>query len=133
MIGYAPGSGKYRGAVGALIVVIASACYVATWELIYFKLAPDYPARFQAYSVERVRASGDSPEEIERKVAEIEKFAEMYRNPAINAAITFIEPLPVGLVIALVSAGILSRGAVAGTGGAAGGWATRATATTVHR
>jgi hypothetical protein len=83
--------------------------------------------------VERVRASGDSPEEIERKVAEIEKFAEMYRNPAINAAITFIEPLPVGLVIALVSAGILSRGVVAGTGGAGGGWATRATATTVHR
>jgi hypothetical protein len=33
----------------------------------------------------------------------------MYRNPAYNAAMTLLEPLPVGLVIALVSAGVLSR------------------------
>ena len=42
-------------------------------------------------------------------MAEMKKFAEMYRNPLINSAITFLEPLPVGLVIALVSAGILRR------------------------
>lgn len=35
--------------------------------------------------------------------------AELYKNPAFNAAITFLEPLPVGLIIALVSAGILRR------------------------
>ena len=39
----------------------------------------------------------------------MQRFAELYRNPLINAAITFIEPLPVGLVLSLVSAGILSR------------------------
>jgi hypothetical protein len=33
----------------------------------------------------------------------------MYENPVFNSAITFMEPLPVALVIALVSAGILSR------------------------
>jgi hypothetical protein len=33
----------------------------------------------------------------------------MYQNPVYNAAITFLEPLPVGLVIALVSAGVLRR------------------------
>src|SRR4051812_11193280 len=27
--------------VGALIAFIASACYVATWEFIYFKITPD--------------------------------------------------------------------------------------------
>jgi hypothetical protein len=37
------------------------------------------------------------------------EFAELYKNPAINAAITFIEPLPVGLIIALVTAGVLSQ------------------------
>jgi hypothetical protein len=37
------------------------------------------------------------------------KLAVMYRNPAINAAMTLAEPLPVGLIIALVSAGVLSR------------------------
>src|SRR6185312_7512550 len=29
-------------AVGILIVLIASACYVVTWEIVYFKLAPGF-------------------------------------------------------------------------------------------
>ena len=33
----------------------------------------------------------------------------MLNNPLINAAMTFIEPFPVGLVVTLVSAGILRR------------------------
>jgi uncharacterized protein (TIGR03382 family) len=33
----------------------------------------------------------------------------MYNNPAVNIAVTFLEPLPVALVMALVSAGVLSR------------------------
>jgi Protein of unknown function (DUF4199) len=96
-------------AVGALIAVIASACYVATWEVLYFKIAPEYGANIQAHMIQNARESGESPEAIQEKIAEIERFSEMYRNPFINAAITFLEPLPVGLVIALVSAGVLSR------------------------
>lgn len=96
-------------AVGALIAVVASVCYVVTWEIIYFKLAPDFGAKYQAYAVEQIRASGESQAQIDKKVADLQKFAELYRNPAINAAITFVEPLPIGLVIALVSAGILQR------------------------
>jgi len=97
-------------AVGTLIVVVAAACYVVTWELLYFVLAPDFAAKFQAYMVDSARASGATPAEIQAKVAEMQHFAKLYQNPAINAAITFVEPLPVGLVLALVSAGILSRG-----------------------
>ena len=33
----------------------------------------------------------------------------MYENPLINAAMTFIEPFPVGLVITLISAGVLRK------------------------
>jgi Protein of unknown function (DUF4199) len=95
--------------VGSLIVLVASACYVATWEVIYFKLAPDYSTKLQAYMVESARASGESPEVIQKKVAEVEDFMERYQNPVFNAAMTFREPLPVGLIFALVSAGILSR------------------------
>jgi hypothetical protein len=42
-------------------------------------------------------------------MVEMREFAKLYQNPAINAAITFLEPLPVGLVMAIVSAGILGR------------------------
>lgn len=96
-------------AVGSLIVLIASACYVATWELLYFQLAPEYGENILAHMRERARSGGGSPEEVRQRIAEMERFAEMYRNPAFNAAVTFLEPLPVGLVFALVSAGVLSR------------------------
>jgi Protein of unknown function (DUF4199) len=96
-------------AVGALIALVASVCYVATWQLVYYKLAPDFMAQYQAHAIEEARASGASQAGIDKKVAEMQRFAELYKNPAINVAITFIEPLPVGLIIALVSAGILRR------------------------
>jgi hypothetical protein len=96
-------------AVGAMIAVVASVCYVVTWQIIYYKLAPDFVAKYQAYTIETARASGESQAAIDKRVVDMQRFAEMYRNPAINAAITFIEPLPVGLAFALVSAGILGR------------------------
>ena len=37
------------------------------------------------------------------------RFMELYKNPLVNVAITFVEPFPVGLVITLVCAGILRR------------------------
>ena len=95
--------------LGALITVVASVCYVATWEVIYFKLWPGFSQKYAAYTIDKVKASGASQAVIDQKVAEMRKFAEMYQNPVFNAAITFLEPLPVGLVIALVSAGILRR------------------------
>jgi hypothetical protein len=96
-------------AVGALIMVIASACYVATWELIYFKLKPDYAAKFAAHNIERARRGGGSEAEVQRKVAKMQRLNERYNNPLFNSAVTFLEPLPVGLVFALVSAAVLRR------------------------
>lgn len=96
-------------AVGALISVVASVCYVLTWEVIYFKVAPDFGAKYQAHMLEQARKDGLSADEIAAKKAQMDQFIEWYRNPAINVAITFLEPLPVALVVSLVSAGVLSR------------------------
>jgi len=96
-------------AVGALIAVISSTCYVATWEVMYFKFMPDFLTKYQAHELEKARAGGASADALAKQKAEMDKMSEMYQNPLINSAMTFVEPLPVGLVIALVSAGILSR------------------------
>ena len=95
--------------VGALIGVVSSLCYVATWEVMYFKFMPDYLEKYQARAIEKARASGESEAAIAQRKAEMDKLAVMYKNPAINAAMTFMEPLPVALIVALVSAGVLSR------------------------
>jgi hypothetical protein len=95
--------------VGALIGLVASMCYVATWELVYYKLAPDFGEKYQAHVLDKARKNGESEEAIAQQKATMERFMALYKNPAINVAITFIEPLPVALVVALVSAGVLSR------------------------
>jgi uncharacterized protein DUF4199 len=96
-------------AVGALISLIACLCYVATWELVFYKLSPDFSAKYQAYAIEHAKSSGSSQAEIDKKIADARKFMELYQNPLVNAAVTFLEPLPVALVFTLVSAGILRR------------------------
>ena len=95
-------------AVGALIGVVASACYVATWEVVYFNFMPDYLEKYQAHMVEKARAAGETEASIALQTAEMAKWAEWYKNPAINVAMTLMEPLPVALAIALVSAAVLS-------------------------
>jgi hypothetical protein len=103
-------------AVGLLIAVVASICYVVTWQVMYFNFVPEYAAEYQAYVLEKARADGDSEEELAKKKAEWARYAELYQNPAINAAMTFLEPLPVALIVALVSAGVLSRQKKSGVG-----------------
>ena len=96
-------------AVGALIAAIASVCYVATWEVIFFKFEPDFMDKYTARAIEQVKASGASEAVVAQRTAELTRQAELYKNPLVNVAMTFIEPLPVGLLIAFVSAVVLSR------------------------
>jgi len=95
--------------VGLLIMLVATVCYVATWEFIFFKLAPDFGDKYAAYALEEARQSGATEAEIAETVAEMTEFAEQYRKPLVNIAYTFLEPLPVGLLLSLLSAWLLSR------------------------
>jgi hypothetical protein len=95
--------------VGAMITVVASVCYVVTWEVMYFNFVPEFGAKYQAHVIDKARADGATPAELEKKVAEMQRFAKLYQNPLFNAAVTFLEPLPVGLVFAVLSAAVLRR------------------------
>jgi hypothetical protein len=96
-------------AVGLLITLVASVCYVVTWQFVFYKLAPDFADKYAAYAVESARKSGATSAEIAEKTKEMAEFKEMYRNPFVNIAMTLLEPLPVGLMFTFVSAGVLSR------------------------
>lgn len=107
------GSGRVgfgRGlAVGLLISLISCACYVATWEVIYFTMMPDFVDKYNAHMIERVRASGATPEKIEETRRQGESFKQMYNNPLFNVAMTFIEPFPISAAAALISAAVLRK------------------------
>lgn len=95
--------------VGILITLISCLCYVATWEVLYFKFMPDFMDTYVAHMVEQVKASGATAAQIQKQIEDLNKFKVDYKNPFYNAAMTFIEPFPVGLVITLLSAAVLRR------------------------
>jgi len=95
--------------VGLLITMIATACYVATWQLVQDRLAPDYMDKYATYTLDKARQSGASAAEIAEKTKEMAEFREIYKKPLASIAFTFLEPLPVGLLFSLVAAGVLSR------------------------
>jgi hypothetical protein len=96
-------------AVGLLIATIGSLCYVATWEVMYYKFMPDFYSKYAQSAVEQARKSGKSDAELAKMRASMDAMAKSAQNPLWVAATTFVEPFPVGLVIALVSAGVLRR------------------------
>lgn len=95
--------------VGLLITAVASVCYVATWEVIYYKIAPDFGDKYAAYSVEKAKKSGATDAEIAAKTKQMSEFKDLYKNPLVNIGLTLLEPLPVGILLTLVTAGVLSR------------------------
>jgi hypothetical protein len=94
---------------GLLITAIGTVCYVATWQVAYPRLAPDYLDKYAAYQLEKARESGATEAQIAEETKKMAEFKEMYKNPLVNIAFTFLEPLPVGIVFTLVTAGVLSR------------------------
>ena len=95
--------------VGILIVLVSSILYVITWEILYFNFLPDFVDKYSNYLIEKSRASGASAEEIAAQTKQMNDMKVVYNNPLYNAAFTLLEPLPVGLVMTLISAALLRR------------------------
>jgi hypothetical protein len=98
--------------IGFMIALIASTIYVIVWMIDYFFFIPDFMDRFSAHQLEELKASGISQKELDKEAADMASFMTLYKNPLFNALITYIEILPMGLVVTLISSLILKRKAV---------------------
>ena len=98
---------------GILITLITTVCYVATWEILYFNFMPHFMDSYFAAQIHKVQSAGLDPAATAAQVAAIQHSQQLYQNPFVNMAYTFMEPLPVGLIITLVSAAMLRRRALA--------------------
>ena len=95
--------------IGIMIVLIASTIYVIAWLIAYFFFIPDFSEKYSAHMIDELKASGASQIEIDKQTKEMANFAEMYKNPFFNAMMTYVEILPVGLIVTLISSLILKR------------------------
>jgi hypothetical protein len=96
-------------ACGLLITLITCVCYVAMWEVLYFNFMPHFMDSFFAAQIHKVQSSGLDPATTAAKIAEIQHSQQLYQNPFVNVAYTIMEPLPVGLIITLISAVALRK------------------------
>ncbi len=96
-------------ACGTLITLITCVCYVAMWEVLYFNFIPHFMDSYFAAQIHQVQAAGLDPATTAAKISAIQHSQQLYQNPFVNMAYTFMEPLPVGLIITLISAAVLRR------------------------
>lgn len=93
--------------VGLGISLVASLMYVVAWEITlhatHFTFMDDYSRAM----IESARAKGASPEKLASLTAEMAKMKVQYANPLFRLPMTFVEIFPVGLIVSVVSAGLL--------------------------
>jgi len=95
--------------VGLYIALIGSSAYVLAWLIDYYVFVPDFMDKYVAHTIAKATARGASTAELAKLKEEMAFDAKIYKNPLGVILFTYIEVLPVGLVIALITALILKR------------------------
>lgn len=95
--------------VGILISLISAVCYAASWEIYYRGSGQEFLQKYTAHYLEQLKKDGASEAEIEKSRADMAQFMENYQNFFVRFGITMMEILPVGVIVTLVSAGLLRK------------------------
>lgn len=95
--------------VGFFISLVASTIYVIGWLINYYLFIPDFMDKYAAAMISKAKSSGISADELAKKTAEMAQMKEWYKNPLFVILMTYVEILPVGLIVSLISALILKR------------------------
>ena len=95
--------------IGLYITLIASTMYVVSWLIAYFYFIPDFDEKYTEHILQGMQKSGASQAAIDAKASEMAEMWKNYQNPVICALFTYMEILPVGLLISLIAALILKR------------------------
>ena len=95
--------------MGLYITLIASTFYVVTWLLCNYYIVPDFAEDYGKHMIQKLVDSGAPAAEIDKTKAEMAEFKEMYKNPVNKVLFTYMEIVPVGLLITLIASLIFKR------------------------
>jgi len=102
VIGFWPALG-----IGLGVSFVAGIFYVAAWEALQAMTHMDYATSYSNAIIASGKAKGASAETLAKLSAEMEMFKIQYANPLYRLPMTFAEIFPVGVLVSLVSAGLL--------------------------
>ncbi len=95
--------------LGLLIALISSVIYAFAWMFINHYLYPNFWDDYTAVQLAKAKSDGISDELLKIKEADLLKYKEIYNNPFLAFLITITEILPIGTLVALLSALIFKR------------------------
>jgi hypothetical protein len=95
--------------VGLGITLIGATLYVITWLIDFYCFVPDFMDKYSAEMIRQAQASGATGAALDQKIVGIRQMAAWYKNPVFVVLMTYLEVLPVGIVISLIAALILKR------------------------
>ena len=93
--------------LGLGISVVASIIYVLFWEAALATTSMDFIGVYTETLIQEQLAKGASAEAIAALKTEMLQFATDYANPLYRMPLTFTEIFPIGVLVTLVSAGLL--------------------------
>lgn len=95
--------------VGSLIALVASTMYVVTWLIVYYNFIPDFMDKYSAHIINEAKAAKVSQADLDKQIAQVNSMKKIYKNPFGVILFTYLEILPLGLIVALISSFILKR------------------------
>lgn len=95
--------------IGLYISLISSTIYVVGWLINYYFFIPDFMDKYAAAMIAKAKASGMDAAELAKQTAQMAQMKEWYKNPLFIILMTYVEILPVALLISLIAALILKR------------------------
>jgi hypothetical protein len=89
---------------GLTISLVISTIYVLVWLVIYYNFFPDFMDKYSEMVLKNTK-----PEDFAAKTTEMNQMKEWYKNPLMIILLTYMEILPIGIVVSLIGALILKK------------------------
>lgn len=91
--------------IGLYITAVAGVIYTVSWEIYYRNYGTDFADTYVTQLREGMAADGMTEEAIDEQLASQEAIMQAYKeNMAVRMGITFMEILPVGILVSLICA-----------------------------
>jgi hypothetical protein len=95
--------------IGLGITLVGSTLYVLFWMVDFYAFIPDFMNKYAATMVKDVQNSGLTGAALDKKLAGIKQMQESYKSPVFVFFFTYLEVMPVGIVISLIASLLLRR------------------------
>lgn len=94
---------------GFFITLIASTMYVLAWLAEYYIFIPDFLDKYADHMINYSKAQGITGAGLKSVEDEIAMYRQVYKTPFGVIAMTYLEVLPIGTIVSLISALILKK------------------------